>query len=113
MAATDFCPADSPRTWVGVYDHIFLEHAAERIEAMGEEQPTFHFVYTTSNHGPYKMNLAALGYDAEQVMPEAPEAVRRSHRWQQVMGTYWYSDRAIFAFVDRMRAAYPDSADIS
>ena len=109
MAATDFCPADSPRTWVGVYDHIFLEHAAERIEAMGEEQPTFHFVYTTSNHGPYKMNLAALGYDAEQVMPKAPEAVRRSHRWQQVMGTYWYSDRAIFAFVDRMRAAYPDS----
>ena len=55
------------------------------------------------------MALAAQGYYADEVMPEAPEIVRRSHRQQQVMGTYWYSDRAIFSFVDRMREAYPDS----
>lgn len=109
MAAVDFCPPDSPRTWVGVYDDIFLTHAAERIEAMDTDTPIFHFVYTTSNHGPYKMDLAKQGYDTEKVMPEAPEAVRHSHERQQVMGTYWYSDRAVFAFVDRMLAAYPDS----
>lgn len=108
MAATDFCPPDSPKTWVGVYDHVFLEQTARLIQEL-DDQPTFHFIYTTSNHGPYKMDLAKYGYDPEKVMPEAPEAIRKSHHWQQVMGTYWYSDQAISRFVETMQAAYPDS----
>ena len=107
-AATDFCPPDAPRTWVGVYDHVFLEEAARQIGQM-DDAPTFHFIYTTSNHGPYKMNLAQYGYDVEKVMPDAPERVKKNHHYQQVMGTYWYSDQAISHFVDTVREAYPDS----
>ena len=107
-AAVDFCPPDSPKTWVGVYDHIFLTEAARQIKEMGDT-PTFHFVYTTSNHGPYKMDLKQYGYDAEKVMPEAPEGLKRDHQHQQVLGTYWYSDRAVANFVDEIREAYPDS----
>ena len=44
MSATNFCPADAPRTWVGVYDHIFLREAARLIREMGTEQPTFHLL---------------------------------------------------------------------
>jgi lipoteichoic acid synthase len=108
MAAADFCPPDAPRTWVGVYDHIFLEQTAAKIRHM-DEQPTFHFIYTTSNHGPYKMDLAQYGYDAEKVMPDAPESLKKSHAWQQQMGTYWYSDQAISRFVKDMQQVYPDS----
>ncbi len=109
MAATEFCPADSPRTWVGIYDHIFLEKAAELIRDMHDDVPTFHFVYTTSNHGPYKMNLAKYGYNADSVMPEVPERIRRDRAIQKVLGTYWYSDRAIERFVSSVREAFPDS----
>ncbi len=109
MAATEFCPADAPRTWVGIYDHIFLEKAAELIRDMGDSVPTFHFVYTTSNHGPYKMNLSDYGYDTDKVMPEAPERLRRDRAAQKVLGTYWYSDRAIERFVSSVRQAFPDS----
>ena len=109
MAATDFCPANAPRTWVGVYDHIFLEKAATLIREMGDAVPTFHFVYTTSNHGPYKMDVAAYGYDADAVMPEVPERLRRDRAAQKVLGTYWYSDRAIERFVLAVRETYPDS----
>ncbi len=108
MAATDFCPPGAPKTWVGVYDHVFLETAAERIQTM-EDVPTFHFIYTTSNHGPYKIDLTKYGYDPGQVMPDAPELLKKNHAHQQVLGTYWYSDRAISRFVDTMRASYPDS----
>ena len=45
----------APKTWVGVYDHVFLEHIEEKIKSL--EHPTFHFIYTTSNHGPYKMRI--------------------------------------------------------
>ena len=109
MAATEFCPADAPRTWVGIYDHIFLEKAAELIRDMGDSVPTFHFVYTTSNHGPYKMNLSDYGYDVNTVMPEVPERLRRNREAQKVLGTYWYSDRAIERFVASVRQAFPDS----
>ena len=30
----------------------FLQEAAKRIKEI--QEPTFHFIYTTSNHGPYK-----------------------------------------------------------
>ena len=108
-AAADFCPADAPRTWVGVYDHIFLEKAAELIKGMDDGVPTFHFIYTTSNHGPYKIPVADFGYDADKVMPDAPVRLRRDHAAQKVLGTYWYSDRAIERFVSSMREAFPDS----
>ena len=108
MGATEFCPPDAPCTWVGVYDHIFLEHAAALIEQIGDT-PTFHFVYTTSNHGPYQIPLNDVGYDVECVMPDIPEAVKRSKKKQDMLGTFWYSDQAITNFIRRMRAAYPDS----
>ena len=108
MGATEFCPPDAPRTWVGVYDHIFLEHAAELIENIGDT-PTFHFVYTTSNHGPYRMPLSELGYNAEKVMPKIASALQGEHKRKKMLGTFWYSDRAITNFIERMRKAYPDS----
>lgn len=109
MGATEFCPSDSPKTWVGVYDHIFLEHAADLIREMDDDTPTFHYIYTTSNHGPYKMPLKELGFDAEAVLKDLPEAVRHNHKKQKVLGTYWYSDKAISNFVKSMQETYPDA----
>ena len=107
MAATDFCPPGSPMTWVGIYDHIFLQEAAKLIKKTDE--PTFHYIYTTSNHGPYKIHLADYGYDADRVMPAVPENIRRNRADQQVLGTCWYSDRAISQFVAEIKEAFPDS----
>lgn len=67
-SASVFCGPDAPKTWVGVYDHVFLEHIEKKIKSL--EYPTFHFIYTTSNHGPYKMEDSLLDYDPEQVMPK-------------------------------------------
>ena len=109
--APDICPPDSPRTWVGVYDHIFLSEAARRIEEMEREDdsPALHFIYTTSNHGPYKMPLADYGFDARKIFDGAPEKLMADHAMIKKMGTYWYSDKALFEFVNEMRSRYPDS----
>ena len=107
--APDFCPPDAPRTWLGVYDHIFLNEAGKRIREADEETPTLHFLYTTSNHGPYTIPVESYGYSAEIVMPDAPEAVRRSRMAQRRLGCYWYTDWALFRFIDEMKALYPDS----
>ena len=111
MTATDFCGPDAPKTWVGVYDNVFLEKAAELIlqqeEANGPYQ--FHFLYTTSYHGPFKIPLAKYGYDPERVMPEAPEDVRKNKEIQKNLGTFWFSDQALGKFIRTMKEHYPDS----
>ena len=110
MSATDFCSPSSPQSWLGVYDHIFLENAAEQIKKMHKKNvPEFHFLYTTSNHGPYKINLKEQGYDADKVMPSVSDDIKHNRSRQKSLGTHWYSDKALFDFVDDMLATYPDS----
>ena len=109
MDATEFCPKGSPRTWLGVYDHIFLENAARIIKDTEDDRPVVHFLCTTSNHGPYKMPLEKMGYSPEKIMPEAPEAVKKDAAWQRHLGVYWYADRALAAFAKDMQETYPDS----
>lgn len=109
MDATEFCPQDAPRTWLGIYDHVFLEKTAELIDQMEDGKPVVHFIYTTSNHGPYKMPLEKIGYHTEQVMPEAPESIKSNAADQRRLGVYWYSDQALIKFAERMKEAYPDS----
>ena len=90
-----------------VYDHIFLQRAAEIIQ--DDEAPLqFHFIYTTSNHGPYKMPLKKLGFDAEKVM-KVQDDVLQEKIIPKVLGTYWYSDRAINQFICDMKKQYSDS----
>ena len=105
----DFCPPDSPKTWLGIYDHIFLEEAAKLIKETDDGQPVFHFVYTTSNHGPYNMPYEEYGFDVEKVMPDAPEKLKHDHKVVKQMGGIWYADQSLMNFAEQMREEYPDS----
>ena len=106
-SASIFCGPDAPKTWVGVYDHVFLENIEQQIKSINE--PTFHFIYTTSNHGPYKMEDSLLDYDPKKVMPDVGEDLRSNKTRNKELATYRYSDKAIFTFVEAMKKAFPDS----
>lgn len=107
-SAIDICDPKAPRSWVGVYDHIFLNKAADMITQRTDEVPQFHFIYTTSNHGPYKMPLHDLGFDGDKIMKVAQDVLDEKII-PKVLGTFWYSDRAINQFIQEMKKAYPDS----
>ena len=109
MTATDFCGSDAPKTWVGVYDNVFLEKTAELIQKTAAGGPEFHMVYTTSYHGPFKINLQKYGYDTEKVMPDAPDDIKKDKSLQKNLGTFWFSDQAIGKFIETMRKVYPDA----
>ena len=109
MTATEFCGADAPRTWVGIYDNVYLEKAAELIQQTDSGKPEFHMVYTTSYHSPFKINIRKYGYDTEKVMPNAPEDIKRSKSLQNNLGTFWFADQAVGKFIETMRNAYPDA----
>ena len=105
----DICPADAPRTWLGIYDHFFLEEAARRICAEESGQPLFHFLYTTSNHGPYLLPLEEYGFDAERLMGSAANALKKGSLKYRGLGCAWYADQALCRFIAQMQETFPDS----
>ena len=105
--AIEFCGPNAPKTWVGVYDHVFLQSVLEQLKVVDE--PTFHFVYTTSNHGPYKIPDNVLGFNPEQDIPEAPEFIRKDYKRGKELATARYTDQALAEFVATIREEYPDS----
>ena len=108
-AGPDFVSDDAPRTWLGIYDHIFLEAAAKKMIADDDGKPVFHFVYTTSNHGPYNMPFEKYGFDIETLMPDMAKALRWDKKERKRLGSCWYADQALMNFLKTMREAYPDS----
>lgn len=107
-SAIDICDPKAPRSYVGVYDHIFLDKTAEVIKSKVNTKLQFHFIYTTSNHGPYKLPLKKLGFEPEKVM-KVNQDVLKETIIPKVLGAYWYSDRAINHFIQDMKKEYPDS----
>ena len=102
------CP-DAPKTWLGVYDGDFLQMAAEKIPQLDDGKPVLHMLYTTSIHGPYTIPVEKYGFDADKLMPEIPAHLRHNKKFVRKMGCYWYSDRAIHAFIRAMQQRYPDA----
>ncbi|WP_074571584.1 LTA synthase family protein [Selenomonas ruminantium] len=107
-AGPDICGKKAPATWLGVYDHIFLARAAELIAA-ADEGPTLHFLYTTSNHGPWRMPFCKYGFDADRIMPDIPKALRRDAKVMRKLAAAWYADQALLKFVCDMQKVFPDS----
>lgn len=105
--ATTFCGPEAPQTWLGVYDHVFLAEATRLIGDI--EEPTFHFVYTTTNHGPYKLPDTLLDFNAHRDLQGAGNDIVNRKADNKGLATYKYCDKAIFDFVDAMKARFPDS----
>lgn len=96
-------PKDAGSTWLGVYDHIFLESAAKVITTEKRAAPTLSVLYTTSNHGPYRLPLADYGFNKEEVFGNLPEILKNDAAEIRKMGAFWYQDKAIYNFIETMR----------
>lgn len=108
-SATSFCGPNAPQTWLGVYDHVFMDTLGDLIEDI--DVPSFHFIYTTTNHGPFTLPADLIGFDPDDMLPGIGEDIKRKKNKDSIksLGTFRYCDKAIFDFVDRMKAKYPDS----
>ncbi|MBP3723508.1 MAG: sulfatase-like hydrolase/transferase [Selenomonadaceae bacterium] len=102
-------PENAGRTWLGVYDHIFLESAASVIENFKSTSPTLHILYTTSNHGPYRLPLEDYGFDKEKVFGSIPKELYDDAAEIRKMGAFWYQDKAVFEFIERMKNLDPNA----
>lgn len=106
-SASIFCGKKAPKTWVGVYDHIFLEALSEQLKTISD--PTLHFIYTTSYHGPFKMPNSILQFNPREDMLKLGSAFKKNKKLLKAFGTARYADRAIGDFIKQIRRDYPES----
>ena len=105
----DFCPPDAPQTWLGVYDHIYLAEVAKQIENAAADKPQFHFVYTTSNHGPYNIPYEKYGIEEQDAVSLPIGTLKTGDMDMRRFAGILYADKAVGDFVERMKRLDPDS----
>ena len=109
LGGPEYCPEDAPQTWLGVYDHIFLAETAKKIIAEDKGEYEFHFVYTTSNHGPYNLPYEEMGITEQEAVPELAGSLKQGDGDMRRFAGILYADKAVADFVKTMRDKYPDS----
>lgn len=82
----------------GVDDEDLFAFALQHID---DDRPSFDFILTTTNHPPYRLDVAAKGFPLKTVPPDvallAPTAGSAEN--MRVLGHLWYADRSIGDFV--------------
>lgn len=102
----DITSNDTPHTWLGVYDHLFLEGIKQKLDEKNMDSYEFHYIYTTSNHGPYTIPIGNYGFEKEVLLKELPEYL---HKHTEDIGTYAYCDYYLSQFIRYIQETYEDS----
>ncbi|MBC8015102.1 MAG: sulfatase-like hydrolase/transferase, partial [Sporomusaceae bacterium] len=76
---------------------------------LNKEEPSFNIVLNTSNHAPYTVNLEEEGFDEASVISGLPEHLKQDKELIKKLGHFWYADKVMTEFVQRMRSEHPDS----
>lgn len=78
----------------GVDDRALFDFVLKTVR---DEQPSFNFILTTSNHPPYDLPLDELGFPVK-ALPEPLEATKDDTL--RVLGHLWYADRQVGRFAE-------------
>lgn len=92
-------------TW-GIDDGVFLRYVSSK---MTDDQPSFNVILTVSNHPPYSIDLEKAGFFNTTTYNNFPAAVKQDADMVKMLGHFWYSDKVITEFVEKVKAQYPDS----
>ncbi len=102
----DITSSDTPHTWLGVYDHLFLAGIQQKLDENNTGNYEFHFIYTTSNHGPYTIPIEKYGFEKEELLKKLPDYL---YKYVEDIGTYAYCDCYLSQFVRYVQETYEDS----
>lgn len=98
-------PNQAGNAW-GSEDKYFLKQISSMV---GDEQPSFHVILTTSNHPPYTVNLKGENFESSIINDGLPEKLKFDSEWVAKLGHFWYADKVLADFIQTMYQKYPES----
>lgn len=90
----------------GANDKAFYEYVFQKVEA--SQRPTFNLLMTASNHPPYSIDPQKEGWSMESV-PDSLKDLYDGEVSLRVLGHFWYGDKCLGEFVDRVEGVFPQS----
>ena len=90
----------------GISDHDLYEGIAEEFDGT---EATVNVILTTSNHAPYQIDYIKEGFPIEEIKQHLTPEQQKNQRLIDQLGHYWYADREMAKFVEKMRGKYPNS----
>ena len=90
----------------GISDHDLYEGISE---AFVGTEATVNVILTTSNHAPYQIDYLKEGFPIEEIKEHLTPEQQKNQRLIDQLGHYWYADREMARFVEKMREKYPNS----
>ncbi|MDR0746885.1 MAG: LTA synthase family protein [Helicobacteraceae bacterium] len=97
----------SGNAW-GMNDKLLFNYVRSYIES-SDDNKTFHFILTTSNHGPYSIDVKKEGFNPDSIKDMLLPDIANDDRTLNQLGHIWYSDMAIGDFVDSIYARNPQT----
>lgn len=84
-----------------LYDAIFKQ--------IDDNKMTFSVILNTSNHSPFNIDLEKEGFDASKVIEGLPDKEKNNQELIKELGHFWYADKMVSDFINKVKAKYPDS----
>ncbi|MDH5694558.1 MAG: sulfatase-like hydrolase/transferase, partial [Gammaproteobacteria bacterium] len=86
----------------GVDDEYLFDFASSKVD---DDEPSFNFILSTSNHRPYDIDLEKIGYNIQSL----PEGVRSGRSdVMTALGHHWYADKVLAEFMETKAANLSD-----
>ena len=90
----------------GIPDQDLYEGIAEKFDGT---EATVNVILTTSNHAPYQIDYIKEGFPIDEIKKHLTPEQQKNQRLIDQLGHYWYADREMARFVEKMREKYPNS----
>lgn len=79
------------------------------VEDATDDSSSFNVILNVSNHSPFEVDLKANGFDSQMVKNALPEKYRSDDELLKELGHFYYADKMMRQFIDKMKQRYPDS----
>lgn len=106
--ADEMSHVDGQSSW-GVSDESLFQAVRQYMAAHPDEEDTFHFILTTTNHPPFSFDVDSKGFPRSAVQAALPPSVPSDTKTMDQLGHIWYADQAMGRFIQQVQQQEPSA----
>lgn len=104
--ADEFSGLGESSSW-GIANGPFFEEVLKAMQK--DEEDTFYFILTTSNHPPFAFDVDSKGFSRDRVAKKRGPAIPKDKKTLDQLGHIWYADDVMGKFIKAAEAYDPST----
>lgn len=103
----DELPEQGESSSWGAPDGVLFDAIRQQMET--DEEDTFYFILTTSNHPPFAYDVDAAGFPRSEVAAKLPPSIPADKATLDQLGHIWYADQVMGKFIRQAQQDDPST----